>query len=111
MDELINVPILKSLISDIVNSKFKDMQEKDLTGETWDIDQFRKECCGNRGREWVRCFIFDEFPEMDQKNGGFVVNPRKTKAGSKTIIFAKRAKQWMEQHQDDIDWNASFRKL
>ena len=109
MNGLIDLSKLKDFVTQIVNEALKNKKTDDLTGRTWNIDQFRKECCGGREKSWVRTFIFDEFPETNVENGGFVVNPRRTAKGSKTIIFAKRASEWMEQHQDEIDWNARLR--
>lgn len=105
MDQLINTSILKKLVKQIVNESIKDNQV-DLTGKTWSIDEFRKICCQGKGKSWVRTFIFDEYPEVNVKRGGFVVNPRKTAEGSRTIIFAKEACEWMQKHQHEIDWNA-----
>ncbi|WP_168180723.1 DUF771 domain-containing protein [Lactobacillus xujianguonis] len=104
---LIDIPSLTSFVKDIVNEVVKEDKD-DLTGKTWNINQFRKSCCRGKGDNWVRTFIFDEFPEVDYKNGGFVVNPRKTPEGKTTIIFAKEACDWMQKHQHQIDWNAKI---
>ncbi|TDM71662.1 hypothetical protein CEE99_04155 [Lactobacillus crispatus] len=106
-DTLINLPSLTNLIKSIVKESVS-ADKQDLTDKTWNIDEFRKYCCRGKGDNWVRTFIFDEFPEVDYKNGGFVVNPRKTPAGKTTIIFAKEACEWMQKHQHEIDWNAKI---
>lgn len=80
--------------------------EESLKGTTWDIDEFRKNCCGGRGRNWVRTNIFDEFPETDFLNGGWCIAPHKTAGIKKTIILAYEARQWMQSHFHDIDWLA-----
>lgn len=80
--------------------------EESLKGETWDIDQFRKTCCGGRGRAWVRTNIFDAFPEVDYRNGGWCVAPHKTEGVKKTIIFAYEARMWVQDHFHEIDWLA-----
>ncbi|OXC15486.1 hypothetical protein AYP84_00950 [Lactobacillus crispatus] len=107
MDTLINMSYLKDLVQDTVNEALKKKKD-DLTGKTWNIDEFRKNCCRGKGDNWVRTFIFDEFPEVNYKKGGFVVNPRKTPEGKTTIIFAKEACEWMQKHQHEIDWNAKI---
>ena len=78
--------------------------EEQLKGKTWDIDQFRKECCGNKASDWVRTFIFDEFPETDFKNGGWCIAPHKTPGIKSTIILAYEASLWMQEHFHDINW-------
>ncbi|MCT7871175.1 MAG: DUF771 domain-containing protein, partial [Lactobacillus crispatus] len=69
---LINIPSLTSFVKSIVKEAVKE-DKKDLTGKTWNINEFRKYCCRGKGDNWVRTFIFDEFPEVDYKNDGFVV--------------------------------------
>lgn len=104
---LINIPSLTNFIKSIVKETVKE-DKNDLTGKTWNIKQFREICCRGKGDNWVRTFIFDEFPEVDYKKGGLVVNPRKTPEGKTTIIFAKEACEWMQKHQHEIDWNAKI---
>lgn len=104
---LINIANITNLVKGIVNEAVKE-NEKDLTGKTWNINEFRRYCCRGKADNWVRTFIFDEFPEVDYKNGGFVVNPRRTPEGRTTLIFAKEACEWMQHHQHEIDWNAKI---
>lgn len=106
--DLINEPALTALIKQIVGSKIEDEVHKRIEGRTIGIDDFRKEYCGGKGREWVRVFVFDQFPETDAANGGFVVNPHN---GCKTIIFQQRAAKWMQDNQLRIDWNASLARM
>lgn len=100
--ELINEDYLSQLINGIVK-KALSKDKEDLTGKTWSVDEFSKKCCGNKSANWVRTFIFDEYPETSAENGGWCVNPRGK--GTKTIIFAKEASEWMQEHQHEIDWN------
>lgn len=79
-----------------------------LDGRTIKMKEFSEKYCGKKAPNWIRLFIFDEFPEVNVKNGGWVVNPRRTEEGSKTIIFEKPAAEWMEKHRNDIDWNAKL---
>lgn len=85
--------------------------EETLTGKTIGIEEFRKTYCGNKSPDWVRTFIFDRFPEIDRRNGGWCVNPRASAEGKKTIIFAHPASQWMETNSKKIDWNARIADL
>lgn len=98
-DEQIN-----SAVHDVVE-KMNLVPKEQLKGITWGIDKFREECCGGKGQNWVRTFIFDEFPETNYTNGGWVVNPR---GGKKTIIFAYQAAAWMEKHKYEVDWNGKL---
>lgn len=93
MSELINKDALIVIFKPLIKSLF-DKEKEEAEGATINIDEFRKKYCGGKGKEWVRVFIFDEFPEIDFENGGFVVNPR---GGKKTIIFRKDAKKWIEK--------------
>lgn len=107
MPELINKDALIVIFKPIIKALF-DKEKEETEGATINIDEFRKKYCGGKGREWVRVFIFDEFPEVDFENDGFVVNPR---GGKKTIIFRKDAKKWIEANYHRIDWNASIKDL
>lgn len=108
--DLINEPALKALITEIVGSKIDDEVKKRIEGRTIDLDEFRQQYCGGKGREWVRVYIFDAFPETDATNGGWVVNPHCGR-GHNTIIFQKRAAEWMQRNQLKIDWNASLIRM
>lgn len=100
--ELINEDYLTKLIEKIMRRLFPKVEE-DLTGQTISIEDFRKKYCGGKSSEWVRTKIFDRYPEIDWANGGWCVNPHKK--GSKTIIFAKPASEWMAEHDSEINWN------
>ncbi|WEV51641.1 DUF771 domain-containing protein [Lactobacillus sp. ESL0731] len=77
--------------------------EDDLMGKTIGIDEFRKKYCGGKHAEWVRTFILDVFKP------DWVVNPHKQRV--KTIIFEYPAKKWMNEHYQEIDWNAKLSDL
>ncbi|WP_420827754.1 DUF771 domain-containing protein [Limosilactobacillus antri] len=101
----LNIPVPKGVIDEAVAETVKDMglvPKEQLKGVTLDINEFRKTYCGGKAQDWVRTFIFDEFPETNYDNGGWVVNPR---GGKKTIIFAYQAAVWMEEHKYEIDWH------
>ena len=105
----ISIPIPDEQISSAVMEIVKKMNlvpADDLKGITWDIDEFRKKCCGGKSANWVRTFIFDEFPETDYANGGWCIAPHKQLGQRSTTIFAYAATRWMEAHKYDIDWNA-----
>ena len=105
--ELINEGYLTDMIEQIVK-KVSPKVEEDLTGRTIDINEFRKLYCGGKSASWVRTMIFDEYPETDFENGGWVLNPHKN--GVKTIIFAKPASKWMAEHDREIDWNEKIKE-
>ena len=79
-----------------------------LDGRTIKMKEFSEKYCGKKAPNWIRLFIFDEYPEVNVKNGGWVANPRRTEEGSKTIIFEKPAAEWMDKHRNEIDWNAKL---
>lgn len=90
-----------------VDERIKELglvTKDELTGRTWGINKFRKECCMGKPAIWVRTFIFDEYPEVLFENGGWCVAPHKTPGIKGTKIFAYDACKWMQKHQHDIDW-------
>ena len=101
MEALINEEVLVK----IVRREIKAEKEKIAEGRVIGIEEFRKVYCGNKGAEWVRVNIFDEFPEVDAANGGWVVNPHN---GLKTLIFEKRGAKWLENNMPRINWSASL---
>ena len=109
MAQLISIPIPEEQINSAVREAVKKLglvPKSDLKGITWDINEFRKQCCGGKSANWVRTFIFDEFPETDYENGGWCIAPHKQAGTKGTTIFAYEATRWMEAHKYDIDWNA-----
>ncbi|MCD7138899.1 DUF771 domain-containing protein [Limosilactobacillus balticus] len=105
----LSIPIPDEQINSAVMEIVKKMNlvpADDLKGITWSIDEFRKKCCGGKSANWVRTFIFDEFPETDYENGGWCIAPHKQAGTRGTTIFAYEATRWMEAHKYDIDWNA-----
>lgn len=97
MDDLINteslIKIIYKAVDDYLNAK---------NSPTISMKEFCKYYCDGKAPEWVRTFIFDEFPETNFKNGGWVLNPR---GGKKTIIWRKPAEKWLDKHFHEIDWN------
>ena len=106
---LLNEGALKALIEETIKEQ-QPRLEDDLTGRTIGINEFRRKYCGGKAPEWFRVFIFDRYPETDYANGGWCVNPHRTENGRKTIIFERKAAQWMESHQLEIDWNERLAK-
>ena len=106
MDGLIN----QQVIFDFVRKLTDDFLQKNkplprtakLTKET------RENLFHGKGNEWIRTFIFDQYPEVDELNGGWVLNPRKTANGKTTSILVKPAIQWLNEHEYEIDWNAKM---
>lgn len=104
----LSIPVPERMIKSAVADTVKDLglvPKAQLKGITLDINEFRKSYCGGKAQDWVRTFVFDEFPETNYANGGWVVNPR---GGKKTIIFAYQAADWMEKHKYEIDWNGKI---
>lgn len=103
-----NITIDSNQITDAIKKAVQTYVTKHHVndGITLGINDFRKKYCGGKSPEWVRTFIFDEFPEIDYENGGFVINPRRSEYGRKTIIFEKPASEWMEKNRRRIDWEA-----
>ncbi|HCI89264.1 MAG TPA: hypothetical protein DHV90_00605 [Lactobacillus sp.] len=102
MDEL-----LEKMIAAKVDEVLESQQPTDTPdGKVWGIKDFCHECCGGRGRDWVREHIL--YPFRDQI--GIVNNPEcgwvyyPGEVGGTYLIRRKRAQKWMEDHFNDIDW-------
>lgn len=88
------------------NRRIDDLLNQDLSGITWSLDEFRKKCCGNKSKEWVALYIFSEFSDEITGTDGWLI-PSQGR-GSQNIIFAKAAKEWMEENRQRIDWRAKL---
>lgn len=97
MPELINKDALIVIFKPIIKALF-DKEKEETEGATINIDEFRKKYCGGKGKEWVRVFIFDEFPEVDFENGGFVVNPRGGKKTTTALIGTQVLRNWRDKN-------------
>lgn len=98
-------------IIDEIMAKRGYVTEEQMIGKTIGMEEFRKTYCGGKSPEWVRTFIFDRYPEVDMKNGGWCVNPRSSSEGKKTIIFVHPASKWMDKHFKEINWNERISSL
>ncbi|KRL99761.1 DUF771 domain-containing protein [Liquorilactobacillus satsumensis] len=109
MASIINEEELKIFLRETVRDLADEMLSNELSGHTWGIDEFRKACCGGKDKPWVSTFIFAPFKkEIDVKNGGWLI-PAHGK-GTKFVIFAKPACEWMEENRQRIDWEARILK-
>ncbi|WP_233551989.1 MULTISPECIES: DUF771 domain-containing protein [unclassified Lactobacillus] len=111
MTDLVNLQIQVGPLIEVVDQIMQErgyVPAESLEGKTIKMKEFSKKYCGSKAVPWIRLFIFDEFPEVDFKNGGWVVNPRKTAEGSRTFIFEKPAQEWLDKHRCEIDWNAKL---
>ena len=70
------------------------------------LDEFRKKCCGNKSRAWVALYIFSRFNDEITGPDGWLI--RANARGQQNIIFAKPAKEWMEENRQRIDWRAKL---
>lgn len=104
MEGLINQQALIEQVSQQVDDflqKHKPLpRTSKLTKETRD-DLFH-----GKSAEWIRLFIFDAYPETNEANGGWVLNPRKTATGKTTTILVKPAIKWLDEHEYEINWNS-----
>ena len=105
----VSIEIPKDQLEQEIDRKMKQrgyVPANNLVGQTWTIDEFRKRCCGNKSANWVRTYIFDEFPETNYLNGSWCIAPHKTPGVKGTIIFAYEAAKWMQKNKRLIDWEA-----
>lgn len=67
------------------------------------LDLFRKRYCAGKDKEWVKMFVFKPFPETKR----WALNVYAGQ-GHPIRINEPLARQWMKDHFEDIDWNASL---
>ncbi|MCT3427714.1 DUF771 domain-containing protein [Limosilactobacillus fermentum] len=63
----------------------------------------------NKSPTWIRTFIFDEFPEINIESGSeeaWVMNAHGK--GKATQVYVPRARKWLDDHFDEIDWDAKL---
>lgn len=90
----------------VENERLEQLEEENLKGKTWSLDVFRKECCGGKSPMWVDTCILKQFSrEITGKNGWLIPAAGK---GTRNIIFAKKACEWMEKNHHRINWNFKF---
>lgn len=102
----IKITIDQEYVENLVNSRIDDLLNQDLLGITWTLDEFRKKCCGNKSLAWVALYIFSRFNDEITGTDGWLI--RANARGQQNIIFAKRAKEWMEENRQRIDWRAKL---
>lgn len=113
MEDVVQLPISIGTLTKAIDGIMKNrgyVPADSLVGRTIKMPEFSKKYCGNKADKWIRLFIFDQYPEVDIQNGGWVVNPHWTDKGRRTIIFENPASEWMEKHRTEIDWNAKLPK-
>lgn len=103
MDTLINQQAFESIFKGEVQEFLQKNKPLPRTAKL--TKETREDLFHGKGSEWIRVFIFDRYPETDEKNGGWVLNPRKTIHGKTTTILVKPAIKWLNQHEYEIDWN------
>lgn len=102
----IEVTINQEALNEIIQWHIDALLDEDLSGITWSLDEFRKKCCGNKSRAWVALYIFSRFNDEITGTDGWLI--RANARGQQNIIFAKRAKEWMEENRQRIDWRAKL---
>lgn len=105
--ELSFTELVKKIVRDEIKKEKRDQLEQEL-GATWSLDEFRKNCCFNKDREWVKLFIFSRFKDeiVLGKPGGWL-KPSKGR-GSAYGIYALEARKWMQTNRNRIDWDAKL---
>lgn len=96
---IMNVTVDDSHIIELIKQEVDKRVKDDLTGITWSFDEFRQNCCGGKARAWVELFVISQF--KDEIGDWYVPSSGR---GTKIIIFAKPAKEWMEHNRNRINW-------
>lgn len=104
MDGLINQEMIFDFVGQRVDEFLKNHKPLPRTSKL--TKEVRDDLFHGKSAEWIRLFIFDAYPETNEVNGGWVLNPRKSKGGKTTTILVKQAIKWLDEHEYEIDWNA-----
>lgn len=103
MDMLINQEAFKSIFQQEVHNFLEKNKPLPRTAKL--TKETRENLFHGKGTEWIRTYIFDRYPEVDEANGGWVLNPRRSIHGKTTTILVKPAIEWLDKHEYEIDWN------
>lgn len=106
METLINQDAFKEIFKQEVHDFLQKNKPLPRTAKL--TKETREDLFHGKGVEWIRTFIFDEYPETNELQGGWVLNPRKTPNGKTTTILVKPAIEWLNKHEYEIDWNAKL---
>lgn len=103
MESLINQDVIFDFVSQRVDKFLQTHKPLPRTAKL--TKETRDDLFHGKSAEWIRLFIFDAYPETNEINGGWVLNPRKTVSGKTTTILIKPAIKWLDEHEYEIDWN------
>lgn len=104
------IKVNPDILEGMFKKHFDEMFRRWLTGLTWTLDEFRKECCGNKAKEWVTLYILSEFAdEIDYRQPGGWLVPSKGR-GNAWIIRAKQACEWMDKNFTRIEWERKLER-
>lgn len=106
MNGLINQQVLADQVHQQIDEFLQKNKPLPRTAKL--TKEIRENLFHGKSAEWIRLFIFDMYPETNEINGGWVLNPRKTVAGKTTTILVKSAIKWLDEHEYEIDWNAKI---
>ncbi|NMV54027.1 DUF771 domain-containing protein [Lactobacillus reuteri] len=100
--------ISKEQINSAVREAAKELDlvpREDLRAYCPPLDDVRKDYFRNHSKKWIRNLIFGRFPETLDVNGGWAVNPSGKEPGMRgTYVKFEQMKQWLDEHDDEIDW-------
>ena len=75
------------------------------------LDDVRKDYFLNHSKKWIRNLIFDRFPEVLDKNGGWAINPSGKEPGVRgTYVKFAKMTRWLDKNNDKIDWYERLEK-
>lgn len=62
-DRAITITIDDDCLQRLIKERLDELVNQDITGVTWSLDQFRRYCCANKAKDWVKAFIFIPFAD------------------------------------------------
>lgn len=103
-EELVN-EVSKALIPIVTEKVLKSMNEKTLNHIGWrKLKECQEDLFANHNRSWIQDHIVEKFPEVQIENNPQGWIKQVYGRGSVTRIYVPRARKWLDEHFNEIDW-------
>lgn len=102
-DELVKA--IAAAIKPKITDEVKRSLEKEKPQQEWaKLAEVQDSLFAGHSRTWIQDNIIQRFPEVQLENNRHGWIKQVYGRGSVTRIYVPRAKQWLRDHFDDIDW-------
>lgn len=103
-DELVNL-VSKALVPIVTEKVLKSMKEDQLNHRGWTkLKECQEDLFANHTRPWIQDHIIQKFPDVQIENNPQGWIKQVYGRGSVTRIYVPRARKWLDEHFNEIDW-------